>query len=73
VVHLDENNILVSGDFYFYKFLNSKVKLTDLGMYILETIKTGNQTIDKEIPKDVEGSPQQYFSSHPPNSDSDVT
>jgi hypothetical protein len=72
-VSLDENNILVSGDYYFYNFLNSKVKLTDLGMYILETIKAGNQTIDKEIPKDVEGPQQQFFSSHYPNSESDVT
>ena len=75
-VSLDENNILISGDYYFYNFLNSKVKLTDLGMYILETIKTGNQTIDKEIPKDVEGPQQQYLSSildKYPNSKSDVT
>ena len=72
-VSLDKNNILVSGDYYSYNFLNSKVKLTDLGMYILETIKAGNQTVDKEIPKDVEGPQQQYFSSHYPNSESDVT
>ena len=32
-------NILVSGDFYFHDFLNSKVKLTDVGLYILESIK----------------------------------
>jgi hypothetical protein len=24
-----------SGDYYFYNFLNSKVKLTDIGLYIL--------------------------------------
>ena len=45
-------------------------------MYILETIKTGNQTIGKEIPKDVEGPQQQYLSSildKYPNSRSDVT
>lgn len=66
-VSLDENNILISGDYYFYNFLNSKVKLTDLGMYILETIKAGNRTIGNEIPKDVEGLQQQYLSSHYPN------
>jgi hypothetical protein len=31
------------------------------------------QTIDKEIPKDVKGPQQQYFSNHYPNSESDVT
>ena len=72
-VNLDENNILVSGDYYFYNFLNSKVKLTDLGMYILETIKAGNQTINNEIPKVVEDPKQQYFSGHYPNSEFDVT
>lgn len=41
-VSLDDNNILVSGDYYFYNFLSSKVKLTDLGIYILETIKAEN-------------------------------
>ena len=30
----------VSGDSYYYDFLNGKVKLTELGMYILNTIKT---------------------------------
>ena len=54
-VSLDENNILVGGDYYFFNFLNNKVKLTDLGMYILETIKAGNRTTGNEIPKDVEG------------------
>ena len=33
--------IPLSGDYY-YNFLNSKVKLTDLGLYILDSIK-GNQ------------------------------
>lgn len=60
----DESNILVSGDYYFYNFLNSKVKLTDLGMYILETIRAGNKTVSKKIPKDVEGPQKQYFSTH---------
>lgn len=34
-IHTDYGNILVSGDYYFYNFLNSKVKLTDIGLYIL--------------------------------------
>ena len=33
--------IPLSGDYY-YNFLNSKVKLTDLGLYILDSLK-GNQ------------------------------
>ena len=37
--HIQDLNILVSGDFYFHDFLNSKVKLTDVGLYILESIK----------------------------------
>jgi hypothetical protein len=63
-LNLDESNILVSGDYYFYNFLNNKVKLTDLGMYILETIKGGNKTVSNKIPKDVEGPQRQYFSTH---------
>jgi hypothetical protein len=66
-VSLDDNNILVSCDYYFYNFLSSKVKLTDLGIYILETIKAENRIIDNEIPNDIEGPQQQYFSSHYPN------
>lgn len=34
-----EYNILLRGDSYFYDFLNSKVRLTELGLYILDTIK----------------------------------
>ena len=37
--------IPLSGDYY-YKFLNSKVKLSELGLYILDTIKS-NQTEQK--------------------------
>jgi hypothetical protein len=37
--YIQDLNILVSGDFYFHNFLNSKVKLTDVGLYILESIK----------------------------------
>ncbi|MFZ0343957.1 MAG: hypothetical protein WAL24_02260 [Nitrososphaeraceae archaeon] len=62
-LNLDESNILVSGDYYFYNFLNNKVKITELGMYILETIKAGNKTMGNVIPKDVEGQQKQYFSS----------
>jgi hypothetical protein len=63
-LNLDESNILVSGDYYFYNFLNNKVKLTDLGTYILETIKAGNKTVSNKIPKDLEGPQRQYFSTH---------
>jgi hypothetical protein len=63
-LNLDEKNILISGDYYFYNFLNSKVKLTDLGKYILETIKAGNKTMGNKIPKDIEEPQKQYFSSH---------
>ena len=32
------SNILLSGDYY-YNFLSSKVRLTELGLYILDSIK----------------------------------
>jgi hypothetical protein len=35
----NKRNILVSGDYYFYNFLNSKVTLTEVGLQILESIK----------------------------------
>ena len=35
----NKRNILVSGDYYFYNFLNSKVKLTEVGLQILESLK----------------------------------
>lgn len=38
---LTEMDIIASGDYYFYNFLNSKVKLTDLGIHILDTLKGG--------------------------------
>ncbi len=38
---IQDLNILVNGDFYFHNFLSSKVKLTDVGLYILDTIKGG--------------------------------
>jgi len=37
--NMEEYNILLSGDTYFYDFLNSKVRLTELGLYILDSIK----------------------------------
>jgi hypothetical protein len=47
--------IPLSGDYY-YKFLNSKVKLTELGLYILDTIKS-NQTEQKSsVPNEQEPS-----------------
>lgn len=36
---LTEKDIIASGDYYFYNFLNSKVKLTELGLFILDTIR----------------------------------
>jgi len=42
---IQDLNILVSGDFYFHNFLSSIVKLTDLGLYILESIK-GRETME---------------------------
>jgi hypothetical protein len=45
--------IPLTGDYYF-NFLNSKVKLTELGLYILDSIK-GNQLEHKSsmIPEDL--------------------
>ncbi len=36
---LTEKDVIASGDYYFYNFLNSKVKLTELGLFILDTIR----------------------------------
>jgi len=44
-----EQDIIATGDYYFYNFLNSKVKLTELGLYILETIK-GEQFNKANVP-----------------------
>jgi hypothetical protein len=46
---LTEMDIIASGDYYFHNFLNSKVKLTDLGLYILDTLKGGQFNKD-DIP-----------------------
>ena len=35
----EQANILLSEDSYFYNFLNCKVRLTELGLYILDSIK----------------------------------
>jgi hypothetical protein len=54
----EENSALgipLSGDYY-YNFLNSKVKLTELGLYILDSVK-GNQLENKS------SVPQQHQSS----------
>ena len=48
----DQRNMLVSGDYYFYNFLNSKVKLTKIGMYILESIK-GEKQSNANTPKEL--------------------
>jgi len=45
---MQEDNILVRGDSYFYNFLNSKVRLTELGLYILDSIK--EDLSKKELP-----------------------
>ena len=50
--------IPLSGDYY-YNFLNTKVKLTELGLYILDTIKSIQTKIsssvpNQEIPSDVD-------------------
>ena len=72
--YIQDLNILVSGDFYFHNFLSSKVKLTDVGLYILESIKdTEKQQRNSDIiaPKDIEEQKQQQqqqipdFSSYP--------
>jgi hypothetical protein len=33
-----EDNILLRGDSYFYNFLNGKVRLTELGLFVLNSI-----------------------------------
>ena len=60
-VHADQRNMLVSGDYYFYNFLNSKVKLTDVGLYILDTMRGGEKLPNNNVlPNEIEGQkPQQ--------------
>jgi len=45
---MQEDSILLRGDSYFYNFLNSKVRLTELGLYILDSIK--EDLSKKELP-----------------------
>jgi hypothetical protein len=45
---MQEDSILLRGDSYFYDFLNSKVRLTELGLYILDSIK--EDLSKKELP-----------------------
>jgi len=45
---MQEDNILLRGDSYFYDFLNSKVRMTELGLYILDSIK--DDLSSKELP-----------------------
>ena len=47
--HIQDLNILVSGDFYFHNFLSSKVKLTDIGLSILESIKGKKKRYNNDI------------------------
>lgn len=51
---IDVGNLPAFGDYYF-RFLNSKVKLTDLGLYVLETIKSGQTSPQKEPVDQVKG------------------
>jgi hypothetical protein len=46
---IQDLNILVSGDFYFHNFLSSKVKLTDVGLCILDAIKGGEKLPSKPL------------------------
>lgn len=48
---LSEQDIISSGDYYFYNFLSSKVKLTDIGLYILDTLKTEHVKTSVPRPK----------------------
>jgi hypothetical protein len=45
---MQEDNILIKGDSYFYDFLNSKVRSTELGLYILDSIR--EDLSKKELP-----------------------
>lgn len=49
---INEENALgipLSGDYY-YNFLSSKVKLTELGLYILDTIKSNQTELKSSVP-----------------------
>jgi hypothetical protein len=53
---IQDLNILVSGDFYFHNFLSSKVKLTDVGLYILDTMTGGDEKLPNNdvLPNEIE-------------------
>ena len=61
--YIQDLNILVSGDFYFHNFLSSIVKLTDLGLYILESVKGTEKQWNNDIvlPKDVKEQKQNMW------------
>lgn len=44
--------IPLTGDYY-YNFLNSKVKLTEIGLYILDTIKSNQAEQKKSVPDEL--------------------
>ncbi len=58
IIEIDKNvktetpleGLMVSGDTYFYQFLNSKVRLSKLGMHLLDCIK-GSQTEQEMLEK----------------------
>src|ERR671911_2094051 len=51
---LTEHDIIAGEDYYFYNFLNNKVKLTELGLYILDTLK-GEQFDMAHVPPSHDG------------------
>ena len=53
---IQDLNVLVNGDFYFHNFLSSKVKLTDVGLYILDTMKGGDEKLPNNdvLPNEIE-------------------
>ena len=54
--------IPLAGDYY-YKFLNSKVKLTEIGLYILDSIKSNQSEYKSSFPH--EGIPSDADPRHP--------
>jgi hypothetical protein len=62
--HIEDLNILVSGDYYFHNFLSSIVKLTDVGLYILGSIRGIEKQWNNDVilPKDIEEQKQQQRS-----------
>ncbi|HET6716070.1 MAG TPA: hypothetical protein VFG90_02995 [Nitrososphaeraceae archaeon] len=52
----------IAGDYY-YNFLNSKVKLTEIGLYILDTIKSNQSEHNSSVPH--EQTPSEADPRHP--------